>query len=149
MKSSVIILLLVFVYSSCIKTIPNHTLKLKQIELIKFVEPNELLKWDTIDGPDIFITISINNSIVFISDKFENPNVTSVPVSFKLDSNIIFEQGIDEIDLNAYDRDANTDQLIEKNMTLVTGAVDKSPYTEMISCNFCIAEWRMTYEIVK
>jgi len=150
MKSSILIpLLLVFVYSSCQKGIPNYKLRINQIELVKFNDPSELLKWDTIDGPDIFITISINNSIVFVSDKFEISNVSAAPVLFKLDSNIVFEQGIDEINLNAYDRDTNSDQLIENNMTLVPGAVNKSPYTEIISCNFCIAGWRMTYEIVK
>lgn len=125
-----------------------HKLRITDIVLTKFNDPNDLIKWDTIDGPDMYISVSLNGSTIFISDRIENENIFSAPVSFQLNSNIIFQQGKDEISLNAYDADLSTDQIMEENLTLQPGIIRKSPTSEFISCKSCIGEWRMTYEIL-
>ncbi|MBK9107353.1 MAG: hypothetical protein IPM92_02960 [Saprospiraceae bacterium] len=140
---------MLIIISGCSKEQTPHKLKITAIELNKFINPNEFILWDSLDGPDIYISIYLNKSKIFTSNRTENENILASPINFNLDSNIIFRSNIDDIFLNAYDADTIIDQIMEENLTLTPGFINKSPYSERISCNFCIGEWRITYEIIE
>lgn len=96
--------ILAFIIVSCYKSENlNKRIRLKKIELIEFNEPNKLYLWDTITGPDLFLTISINNVVKFTSDLSENRDILKAPIIFKLDSSIIFYSITDDLTLSMYD----------------------------------------------
>jgi hypothetical protein len=147
MQNNLILIFILFILLSCSKSDNlNNKVRILNLELIELNEPANLLVWDTIDGPDLYITISINDSVRFTSNKFENTNISSTPVSFKLDSNIIFHSISDQVKLNLYDKDEGMDQIILKDFYFNPGLFDNSPYFETITCAVCFGTFKITYE---
>ena len=149
MKYIIVFSWLLILFSSCSNEETFRKLKLTEIVLSKFVDTSSLVTWDSFNGPDIFITVTLNDSIIFVSDRFENMDVLGAPVKFRINSDIAFKGVIDRIYLTAYDADTIDDQIMENYITLQPGLSRGSPFSEYISCGSCLAEWYLTYEILE
>ncbi len=145
--SNYFIFLLLAMFSCSGNNDSNRKVRILNLELIELNEPNKIFDWDTIDGPDLFITISINDKVRFTSNKMENPNIINPPVTFKIDSNIVFQSISDQIKLNLYDKDDGNDQLILKDFNFNPALFEESPYYEVITCAVCFATFKITYGI--
>ncbi len=139
--------ILAFTIVSCYKSENlNKRIRLKKIELIELNEPNNLYLWDSINGPDLYITISINNVVKFTSDSSENRDILKAPIIFKLDSSIIFYSITDDLTLSMYDHDDGENQLIINNIYIKPALFNVSTYTELISCADCFGTFKLTFE---
>jgi len=149
MKYVAFCIYLTILFVSCSEDEHYRKLKLTGVVLSYFIDTSNLLKWDTTNGPDMFVTITLNDSTIFISDRFENIDVLSTPVKFSITSDIIFQSVKDEIYLSAFDADLTGDQIMEEYITVQPGISNMSPFSEFISCGKCIGDWYLTYEILE
>ncbi|MEP7197597.1 MAG: hypothetical protein ABI851_13830 [Saprospiraceae bacterium] len=155
MKSIVRYLSVIILFLSGCREIENlPRLRITNLRLIEFLEPTKLMQWDTTNGPDIFIELSINKVRLFKSETLKDQDIFSTPLNFSLDSTITFQSGKDEILLSVFDQDLNSDQLLQESVNIQPGIIVNSPHSEYFTCNGCFtctecfAKWEITFKIV-
>lgn len=148
MKSISIVLVTISVVClySCSKEDRYDVLRINGIWLEEFLDSVSVYKWDTIDGPDMYITVSRNDTILFNSKIHLNVTPFDTPLNFNLIEPIQFGSSIDKVVLNAYDSDGANNETMEIQLELQPGFPFNTNFSRILSCGGCPGKWKIQYE---